>query len=75
MAATACIRGWKVWEECWNFVLDGRLEEVSASIHLKAVVASIKLEAAVVAMLEAARLWETLPTASQVVGPYVNSIT
>jgi hypothetical protein len=29
----------------------------------------------VVAMLEAARLWETLPTASQVVGPYVNSIT
>jgi hypothetical protein len=43
-----------------------------ASIHLKAVAASIQLEAAVAATSEAARLQETLPTASRVVGPYEN---
>jgi hypothetical protein len=46
-----------------------------ASIHLKAVAASIQLEVVVVAMLEAARLWETLPTASWVMGPYENPVT
>jgi hypothetical protein len=60
---------------CWNSGLDGRLEVVAASIHLKAVAASIHLEAAVAATSEAARLRETLPTASRVVGPYENPIT
>jgi hypothetical protein len=31
----------KVGEECWNSGLDGRLEAVLASIHLKVVVVSI----------------------------------
>jgi hypothetical protein len=70
----ASIRGWKVGEECWNSSLDGRLKVVVSSIHLKAVAASIHLEAAA-ATLEAALLWETLPTASRVVGPYENPIT
>jgi hypothetical protein len=51
------------------------LEAVVASIHLKVVTASFQLEAAVVATLEAAWLWEILPIASQVVGPYENPIT
>ncbi len=48
---------------------------VVASIHLKAVVATIHLEVAMVAMLEATWLRETLPTASQEVGPYENPVT
>jgi hypothetical protein len=71
--AAASIRGQKVGEECWNSGLDGRLEAVAASITLKAMAASIHLEAA--ATSEAARLRETLPTASQVVGLYENPIT
>jgi hypothetical protein len=39
--AAASIRGRKVGEECWNTGLDGRLEAVTTSIHLKKVVASI----------------------------------
>jgi hypothetical protein len=39
--ATASIPGRKVGEECWNSSLDDQLEAVVASIHLKAVVASI----------------------------------
>jgi hypothetical protein len=39
------------------------------------VVASIHLEAAVAATSEAARLWETLSTTSQVVGLYENLVT
>jgi hypothetical protein len=65
-AAATSIRSQKVGEECWNFGLDGRLEVVVASIYLKAVVASIHLAAT--AMSKAAQLWETLPTASRVVG-------
>jgi hypothetical protein len=38
--AVASIPGRKV-EECWNSGLDGRLEVVTASIHLKVVAASI----------------------------------
>jgi hypothetical protein len=49
----ASIPGRKVWEECWNSGLDGRLEAVVASIHLKVVVASIQLEAMVAATSEA----------------------
>jgi hypothetical protein len=71
----ASILGRKVGEECWNSSLDGRLEAVVASIHLKAVVANIQLEAAVVATSEAARLRETLSTASWVLGPYENPVT
>jgi hypothetical protein len=63
MVMAARIRSQKVEEECWNSGLDGRLEAMAASIHLKAVMASIHLEATT-AMLEAARLWETLPMAS-----------
>jgi hypothetical protein len=74
-AAAASIPEWKVGEECWNSGLDGWLEVVVASIHLKAVAASIQLEVVVVAMLEAARLRETLPTASWVMGPYENPVT
>jgi hypothetical protein len=55
MAAAAILRSWKV-EECWNSGLDGRLETMAASIHLKAVVASMHPEAATVATSEAARL-------------------
>jgi hypothetical protein len=50
-------------------------EAVAASIYLKAVAASIQLEAAVVATSEAARLRETLPTTSWVVGSYENLVT
>jgi hypothetical protein len=39
--AAASIHGRKVGEECWNTGLGGRLEAVTTSIHLKAVVASI----------------------------------
>jgi hypothetical protein len=60
------IRGRKVGEECWNCVLDDRLEVVIASIHL---------EATVTATSKAARLWETLPTTSQVVGLCENPVT
>jgi hypothetical protein len=63
MMTTISIPGRKVGEECWNFDLDGRLEAVAASIQL---------EAAVAATSEVARLWETLPTASWVLGPYEN---
>jgi hypothetical protein len=56
MVAAASIRGRKVGQECWNSVLDGRLEVVAASIHLKPVAVSIHLEAAVVATSEATRL-------------------
>jgi hypothetical protein len=48
---------------------------VAVSIHLKAVVTSIQLEIAVAATSEAARLWETLFTASRVMGLYENPIT
>jgi hypothetical protein len=48
---------------------------VAASIHLKVVEASIQLEAVVAATSEAARLQETLPTASWVLGPYENPVT
>jgi hypothetical protein len=51
--------------ECWNSGLDGQLEAVVASNHLKAVAATS----------EAARIWETLPTASRVLGPYENHVT
>jgi hypothetical protein len=73
--AVASIRGRKVREECWNSGLDSRLETMAASIYLKVVVASIHLEAAAVATLEAAQLWKTLPTTSRVVGPYENHVT
>jgi hypothetical protein len=68
-AVVACIRGRDVGEECWNSGLDGRLEAVVASIHLKAMAATILLEVVMVATFEAARLWETLPTTSQNGGP------
>ncbi len=74
-AAAASIPSRKVREECWNSGLDSRLETMAASIYLKVVVASIHLEAAVVATLEAAQLWKTLPTTSRVVGPYENHVT
>jgi hypothetical protein len=73
--AVSSIPGWKVGEECWNSRLDGWLEVVVASIHLKAVKASIQLEASVAATSEAAQLWVTLPTASQVLGSYENPVT
>jgi hypothetical protein len=73
--AAASIPGWKVGEECWNSGLDGRLEVVVTSIHLKAVASSIQLEAVVVATSEATWLRETLPMASWVLGPYENLIT
>jgi hypothetical protein len=47
----------------------------AASIQLKAVTANIQLESAVAATLEATRLWETLPTASRMLGPYENPVT
>jgi hypothetical protein len=72
--ATASIHSQKVGEECWNSGLDGRPETMAASIHLKVVVASIHLEAAA-ATSEAARLRETLPTASQMVDPHENPTT
>jgi hypothetical protein len=62
MAAAASIPGWKVGEESWNSGLDGQLEAVAASIHLKVVAASIHLEVAVAATSEAAQLREILPT-------------
>jgi hypothetical protein len=62
----ASIPGRKVGEEYWNFVLDGQLETVAASIQLEAVVAST---------LEAAQLRETLPTTSRVLGLYENPVT
>jgi hypothetical protein len=71
----ASIPGWKVGEECWNSSLDGRLEAVAASIHLKVMAASIQLEVVVVATSEAARLRETLPMTSRVLGPYDNPVT
>jgi hypothetical protein len=74
MMASASIRGQKVGEECFNSGLDGRLEVVVASINLKAVAANIHLEA-VMTPSKAARLRETLPTASRLVGPYENLIT
>jgi hypothetical protein len=52
----ASIPGQKVGEECWNSGLDGWLEVVVASIHLKVVAASIHLEVAVAATSEAAQL-------------------
>jgi hypothetical protein len=64
--AVASIPGRKMGEECWNSSLDDQLE---------AVVASIQLEAAVAATSEAAHLWETLPIASRVLGPYENHVT
>jgi hypothetical protein len=73
MVAVASIRGQKVGEECWNSSLDGRLETVVASIHIKAMAASIHLEVVAVATSEAA-LRETLLTASWVLGPYENPI-
>jgi hypothetical protein len=73
--AIASIPGRKVGEECCNSDLDDRLKAVAASIHLKVVMASILLEAVVVATSETAQLWETLPTASRVLGPYENPVT
>jgi hypothetical protein len=74
IAAVASILSQKVGEECWNSGLDDWLEAMTTSIHLKVVAASIQLEAAVVATSEATRLWETLPTASWVLGPYENPV-
>jgi hypothetical protein len=71
--AVASIPGRKVGEKCCNSGLDGRLEAVATSIHMKVVAASIQLGAAVVAMRKLPR--ETLPTASRVLGPYENPIT
>jgi hypothetical protein len=51
--AVASIPGRKVGEKCCNSSLDGRLEAVATSIHMKVVAASIQLGAAVVAMSEA----------------------
>jgi hypothetical protein len=65
-AVTASIPNRKVGEECWNSSLDGRLEAVPVSIQL---------EAEVMTTSEAARLQETLPTASRVLDPYENSAT
>jgi energy-converting hydrogenase Eha subunit A len=65
-AAATSIPGRKMGEECWNSVLDGRLEAVTASIQLEEVVAATS---------EAARLWETLPTTSWVLGPYEKPVT
>jgi hypothetical protein len=48
MAMTS-IPGRKVGEGCWKSSLDGWLEAVVASIHLKVVAASIQLEETVVA--------------------------
>jgi hypothetical protein len=50
IVAMASIPSRKVREECWNSGLDGRLEAVATSIHLKAVVAGIHLEVVVAAM-------------------------
>jgi hypothetical protein len=55
--------------------MDGRLEAIAVSIHLKAVAASIQLEVAVVATSEAAWLQETLLMASRVLNPYENPVT
>jgi hypothetical protein len=74
-AAADSICGRKVGEEYLNSSLDGRLETLVANIHLEKVVASIQLEAVVAARPEAARLRETLPMASRVVGPYENPVT
>jgi hypothetical protein len=38
MAVAVSIPGRKVWEECWNSGLDGRLEVLAASIQLEATV-------------------------------------
>jgi hypothetical protein len=51
------------------------MEAVLASIQLDVVAASIQLEAAVVAMSEAAGLQETLPTTSRVLDSYENPVT
>jgi hypothetical protein len=74
-AEATSICSWKVREECWNSGLDGQLEAVAVSFHLKAVVANIHLEVMVAATSEVARLRETLPTASWVVGPHENPAT
>jgi hypothetical protein len=63
-AAAASIPSRRVAEECLNSGLDGRLEAVAASIHLKVMAATS----------EAAWLRETLPMASQVLGPYENPV-
>jgi hypothetical protein len=52
-AAVASIHSRKVGE-CWNSVLDGRLEVVVASIHLEVVVANIHVEEVAAATSEAA---------------------
>jgi hypothetical protein len=70
----ASIPGPKLGEECWNSGLDGRLEAVAASIQLEAAAASMQLEAAVAATSKSARLWETLPMASQVLDLYENPV-
>jgi hypothetical protein len=75
MVVVASILGQKVGEECWNSSLDGRLEAVAVNIHVKAVATNIQLEVMVAATSEATQLWETLPTASQVLGPYENPVT
>jgi hypothetical protein len=71
----ASIPGQKMGGECWNYGMYGRMEAVVASIQPQVVAASIHLEAAVAATSEAAQLWETLPTTSQVLGPYENPVT
>jgi hypothetical protein len=63
MVAAANICGRKVGEECQNSNLDGRLEAVATSIHLKTVEASIHLDATT-ATSEATRLRETLSMTS-----------
>jgi hypothetical protein len=73
--AIASIPSQKVWEECWNSDLNDQLKAVDASIHLKAVAVHIQLEATMTATSKAAQLRVTLPTASQVLGPYENPVT
>jgi hypothetical protein len=62
-------------EEYWNSSMDGWLEAIAVSIHLKAVAAGIQLEVVVVATSEAAWLRETLLMASRVLDPYENPVT
>jgi hypothetical protein len=73
--SVASIPGPKVEEECWNSGLDGRLEAVTASIHLETVAASIQLEVAVVATSNVAQLRDTLSTTLRVLDPYENPVT
>jgi hypothetical protein len=59
--AVTSIPSQKVEEESWNSSLDGWLEAAVDSIHLKAVVVSIQLEAEVAAMSKVAQLQKDPP--------------